>query len=176
MQTEYCKILIQKSQQFQPTYAKGKLAIHLPMSLIALDKMGASEKQLNLFYQNSIIRLDIRKKNTQTKINNIEDALGQKEFFESYVVFFENELKNISMKSVLANSLPVLIKGISASAFHPVIRLSYALDIDNETEIILSLASWATEYLSFENSFDLSSKNLNNILLEFNIFLKNHYF
>ncbi len=54
MISETCNLLIEKGLDFHPTYAGGKFSVHLPMSLVALDKMHASEEQLTNFF---LIRL-----------------------------------------------------------------------------------------------------------------------
>lgn len=167
--SENCKKLLIKSQKYQPTYAKGRLAIHLPMSLIALDKMNATGKQLDYFYENTCTKLDLRKTDTKPKkLNYLTEALAKREFFESYVLFFKKKIDTSSVDEILKESLPVLIKGVSASAFHPLIRLSYAIEINDVSEIIQALASWSTEYLEFNNKFDKTDKNLNEIVLDLN--------
>jgi len=164
----YCNELISESQKYKPTYANGHLAIHLPMSLIALDKMGASKEQLSRFYSHSITKLDKRENTNALKISSLSQELGNKESFEEYVLYFKNQLLNKSISIVIEEALVILVKGISASAFHPAIRLSYAIEINNTDEIIFSLASWASEYLFFDNKFHSSSIGLEQMLAERN--------
>lgn len=170
-----CKNLIEESQKYHPTYAKGKLAIHLPMALIAIDKMGASEQQLQILFDNNVEKLELRKTSTLL-ITKIEDALGKRELFEATVLYFKEKINNSSVQEVLENHLPILIKGIFGSAFHPAIRLSYALEIDNKKEIALALASWATEYEVLNSSFQTNENSLEENMLSHSSIGSKHNF
>jgi len=177
MISETCNLLIEKGLVFHPTYAGGKFSVHLPMSLVALDKMQASGEQLTNFYTNSVEKFRVRdKKNTHKEIISLDDALGQKEYFEDYLKFFKDRLSESTTQDVIIESIPVLIKGMSASAFHPIIRLSYALETENKVEIAMALASWASEYLAFGTGFDQTNRNLEEIIIEANPIGINHSF
>ncbi len=172
-----CKLLIEKGLVFQPTYVGGKFSVHLPMSLIALDMMDASGDQLTKFYANSVNKFQLReKKNNHREIKFVDDALGQREFFEDYLKFFKRRLSQTTAEDVIKETIPILIKGVSASAFHPIIRLSYALDSECKTEIAMALASWASEYLELESSFEQTEKTLEEIIIQVTPIGINHTF
>lgn len=172
-----CKLLIEKGLVFHPTYRGGKLSVHLPMSLVALDKMDASGEQLTKFYENSINKFQLRdKKNTHAKIMSLDDTLGQREYFEDYLKFFNDRLIETTPEDVIKESIPVLIRGVSASAFHPIIRLSYAVESENKTEIAMALASWASEYLELQSSFNQTKESLEEIIIRVTPIGINHTF
>ena len=177
MLSKTCNLLIEKGLDFHPTYAGGKFSVHLPMSLVALDKMNASEEQLTNFYSNSIEKFRVRdKKNTHKEIISLDDALGQRDYFEDYLKFFKSRLSETTTQDVLTESIPVLISGMSASAFHPIIRLSYALETENKAEVAMALASWASEYLAFDTGFDQTRGSLEDIIIGANPVGINHNF
>ncbi|EAR54116.1 hypothetical protein SKA34_10148 [Photobacterium sp. SKA34] len=49
--------LIVAGLQFQPSYKNG-ISIHLPMTLVALDQMGAKDECILLFYHQYITQLE----------------------------------------------------------------------------------------------------------------------
>ncbi len=147
-----CNSLIEKSHIYHPTYGNG-FSNHLPMSLVALDYMQASDHQLNNYYLKSISNLNLREINSRDQnFNFSKDDLGKRERFEDFFTFFKKRLKNISTEELLNEMIPILIKGVAGAAFHPLIRLSYALKSKSQDEIAISLAYWASEYLDLDNN------------------------
>jgi hypothetical protein len=139
------KLLIE-SQKYSAEYDHG-LSNHLPMALFALHQIGGTPTQLEKFYSNCTISL-----NTQTPDQiNIDSSnwklfLGQHRLNSAYRLFYLAEMKALGRKNCLSYYLPGLMPGISGGAFHPLIRLAYALQIDSDWEIAESLASWSMAY------------------------------
>lgn len=161
-----CKLLIEKGLVYHPIYAGGDASSHLPMSLLALDSMGASEEQLTKFYAKAVVNLELReKKNNDSEIKLVSNELGKGDFFESYLTFFKKRLRQNTIDDVIKETIPVLIKGLSASAFHPIIRISYALESKYKPEIAMALASWSSEYIEFQNRFEQTNETLEEIMI-----------
>jgi len=145
--------LLEKGRTLNAEYKNGLMSSHLPMALIALSEMGASDTRLEDFYQLYARRLQSKpapvKDITRT---NWKDDLGQHQYNTDYALFFENEIDQNGLDTVLETYLPELMPGISGGAFHPMIRLAYALDIQSTSEAAEALASWAIAFQDLPNT------------------------
>ncbi len=151
--------LIIQSQDFSAEY-DDKLSNHLPMALFALHKVGASESQLIQFYKSYIINLEPQSKDSiLIDSKNWKTFLGHHKYNSAYHYFFANELNVLGRKGCLANYLPLLIAGLSGGAFHPLIRLAYAVEIDSDWEVAEALSSWCMAYQEL-GSVTLGSSDL----------------
>ncbi len=176
MISKTCRAFIEKGLIYHPVYGSG-FSNHLPMSLVALDQLGASEAQLENYYSTSSSRLDLRKTDSENgTFNFTEKALGQKDLFEDFFRYFKDRLKHTSAEKLLTEVIPVLMKGVGGAAFHPLIRLSYALRSDCRDEIAMSLAYWATEYLELGNSHQHHDESLGDIRTRLDAFTSDESF
>ncbi|WP_199609050.1 questin oxidase family protein [Flocculibacter collagenilyticus] len=168
--------LLDEAGQFHPLYGKG-LATHLPMVLIALNRLNASDAKLARTFSSSIHGLDrIGSLENITPVKDISNYLGSSKQFKSYLRYFKNELALKGMNAVLTQSLPVLIRGLSASAFHSLIRLAYAVEASNESEAAIALAYWCAEYQPFALNESFTTETLEEILLRVAPIGVNHAF
>jgi hypothetical protein len=139
---------LQESRKYSAEY-NDKLSNHLPMALIALDRIGASSEQLQKFYDKYCSRLSLQTSSaTLITKNNWDSFLGQHIYNSEYRDYFLKEIETKGKKQTLFEYLPKLISGLSGGAFHPLIRLAYALEVENDWEIAESLASWCIAYQS----------------------------
>lgn len=141
--------LLEKNRRFNPTYSKRRLTNHLSMALIALEKMGASQIRLQEFFdeysQNLELLIPIAQLDPITT-QNWAEHLGQSDSYHSYLLFFTHQLISAGITQTLKQYVPVLITGIATDAFHCVIRLAYAIEINDMHEIACSLAYFASAY------------------------------
>jgi len=120
------------------------------MVLIAMYRLGASPDHLANYFQNLLHEsLD---EHIPPEFYSIEPAnwqahLGNSEYASSYCLFFESEINRLGREETLRYYLPHLMPGIAAHAFHPLIRLSYGLDFNDDLEIAFGLGYWAATYL-----------------------------
>jgi hypothetical protein len=157
-------LLLDKAGKYHPLYGDG-LATHLPMVMIALTQLNASQIKLNNTFDEGIKGLEhIGDLESIIAAKNIEHDLGNSESFRNYLKYFKGELRIHGVDAVLKQSLPVLISGVAASAFHALIRLAYAIEANNQSEIAIALAYWSAEYQSFELSTETSNESLEEIL------------
>lgn len=121
------------------------------MALVALDKLGASDEQLLDFYSSYSKILEIQTK-SEIEINskNWRNYLGKHTHNTAYREFFLAELENNGVTKILSTYLPHLIPGLSGGAFHPLIRLAYAVDTNSTWEIADATVKL---YLSTQDSF-----------------------
>jgi hypothetical protein len=147
MSTHQLETLISEGRQYGAEY-QGGLSSHLPMSLIALHQLGASDSRLVEFHSAYVERLETKNEpSAPFTCNNWREALGQHRANSEYVAFFERELDRLGQHALLKTWLPTLFPGVSGGAFHPLIRLGYALEMEHDAEIVEALASWAMAFL-----------------------------
>src|SRR5437868_13989689 len=110
-----CERLIAEAEQFHPLYGD-RLANHLPMALIALDRMCASPAQMRRFYSHYCTRLRPRGESGEPlePLSN----LGNSEAFAGVLLYFRNDVEREGVEFTVRKWLPVLIPGLAASAFH----------------------------------------------------------
>jgi hypothetical protein len=142
-----CAQLIECGAAYGPLYANG-LSNHLPMALIALDRMGASPARLEAFFARYVPRLTRRAQPCAPL--DPRDAWGVERSFEGVFAYFRALLSGEGKERVLRTWLPLLMPGVATGAFHPMIRLAYAVDAYEEAEMAFGLASWVTEHRSLD--------------------------
>lgn len=147
--------LINSYKDLGPEYGP-QLANHLPMALYALHEIGASHARVAQFATSHIKARGLKAPqavpvNRASAISvdehNWASALGTHNHYDAYQKYFQTQLKTNGRDLLLANHLDVLMAGISASTFHGLIRASYGLISDNDSELINGLALWADCHL-----------------------------
>jgi hypothetical protein len=133
------------------------LANHLPMVVVALNRMGASDERLEAYAhvyhrQNGLVPVPARI--GEITRDTWRDFLGQREREGDYRAFFASEGARLGAREAAIAYLPQLIPGIAASAMHAFMRMAYATLIDSDEETGVALAYWAATYLSLGASQD----------------------
>lgn len=169
-----CKSLIEEGYGFSVNHGNN-LTNHLPMALVALDRMNAGEENLQNFSDNYIKKLEPLPKNTDfRKIASIEDHLGDQSYFLPYLNFFKNEISSKGVGLVVRESIPLLIRSPSSCAFHCLIRTSYAISSGLTHELAIALAYWASEFTTFKTKLKSNkvevTDELENLALKFQSF------
>jgi Questin oxidase-like len=143
-----CSELLIEARRFGPLYGD-RLASHLPMALIAMDRMGANAAAMQSFFVDYSSKLERRAGGRGGAVIAVDprQCLGSGNDFEGLVAYYVNALRSDGVQSVLRAWLPLLMPGMAASAFHCLIRLAYAIDAGDESEICFALAYWAMEYM-----------------------------
>lgn len=163
MISKNCKELIEKAHIYLPYYGNG-LSNHVPMSLCALSEMGASFRELKYYFETSTSQLILRNLESPNSDDGyLSMVLGNKESFETYYNYFYTSISKKGYEKVLKNELPILMKGVAGAAFHPLIRLKYALHSNSKKEIAISLAYWASHYLELNLNFEETDEQLSEI-------------
>ena len=163
MLTANCRELIIKAHAYDVSFGND-LTNHLPMALIALEKIGAQSSQLKNFYNQYIARLTPMKDLTDIQYEPDQLIFGNRDSFPQFYIFYLRELKEAGIKKTLLNHLPQLIKGLGTSAFHGIIRLAFAVESEIIEEIAISLAYWSSDFVGFGSIGPISSKSMNEIL------------
>jgi len=127
------------------------LANHLPMVLVALHRMGASDERLEAYcraYHEQNGLAPIPESIGEISRDNWGDFLGEREREGDYRRFFAGEVARLGATPAALRYLPQLMPGIAASATHALMRMAYATMTDSDEETGVALAYWAATYLS----------------------------
>ncbi|WP_028748844.1 questin oxidase family protein [Rhizobium mesoamericanum] len=127
------------------------LANHVPMVLIALDRLGASPERLEQWYE------QYRESNklppmpppvTPIIRTSWAEALGDRAREADYRAFFIGETRRLGIDAVIRTYLPAMASGLAGSAMHPLMRLAYGVLKKDDQEVGTALGYWAACYLS----------------------------
>jgi Questin oxidase-like len=126
------------------------LANHLPMVLVALHRMGASDERLAAYCQiyhkqNGLV--PVPEPTAEVTRNNWREFLGQREREGDYRAFFAREVALLGATPAAIHYLPELTRGMAASALHAFMRMAYATMTASEEETGVALGYWAATYL-----------------------------
>ena len=126
------------------------LANHLPMVLVALHRMGASDERLEAYceiyhQQNGLVPVPEPRANVTR--DNWREFLGQREREGDYRAFFAGEVARLGANEAAILYLPQLVPGMAASALHAFMRMAYAAMSDTDQETGVALGYWAATYL-----------------------------
>jgi hypothetical protein len=126
------------------------LANHLPMVLVALHRLGASDKRLAEYFD--WYRQENRLQPQPPSVAPIDranwsDALGDRGRETDYRAFFGGEVGRLGARGAIAAYLPGLIPGVAASATHGLMRLAYGVQRADAAEVVAALGYWSATYL-----------------------------
>lgn len=141
-------LLLDRALRFGPEYA-GRLSNHLPMALVALDALGASDEQMERGFANSSRRLEP----APPAAEPCEDWLhlrGQPDAFAAVQSLFNREISAHGASATLRAVLPTLIGGVGGNAFHGLIRTASAISASHDRELAAGLAHWACVHMPLE--------------------------
>ncbi|ALK95287.1 hypothetical protein AB595_26790 [Massilia sp. WF1] len=158
--SDTCRELLAQSRHYAPLYGN-RLANHLPMAVVALDRLGADAGILRRFAAGYARKL--LPGAASGSALDPHDYLGSSGDYPRFVNFFQDRIREAGFDAVLHDWVPVLMPGLAASAFHALIRLAYAIEGGIEDEIACALAYWAGEYASLPLSLEPSDGTLEQI-------------
>jgi hypothetical protein len=168
-----CRELLTASHRYAPLYGN-RLANHLPMALLALDRLGADAAVMRRFadgYARKLLPAAVPGSGLDP-----HDVLGSSGDYPRFLTFFQDRIREAGVEAVLHDWVPVLMPGLAASAFHGIIRLAYAIEGGLEDEIAPSLAYWASEYAALPLSLEPGEGTLDQIAERLRIKVENHEF
>jgi hypothetical protein len=119
--------------EFQARYG-GELADHLPMARVALHRMGAAPSRIEAFARRYV---------DEKKLRPLADAPAEAAERDAICAEIRRDGRDALLRRKLAESMP----GVGAGAFHPLIRLAYGIEADDDREIAAALVYWRDAYL-----------------------------
>ena len=138
--------LIEDAHRFGASY-RGGLASHLPMALLALDAMGASDERIEAYAKGYAAQLEpMPPQGDAIAAGDEQRFLGSSAAFPSWVSYFSARIAAAGRDAVMREWTTRLVPGIGSAAFHGVIRTAYALDAGSDAELAHALAYWASAY------------------------------
>lgn len=139
--------LLDEGAAFDAEYARG-LSNHRPMALLALAGLGADERRLAQFAQAYSTRLQPAPPAAAWPAGEAwASRLGERDAWPLYRDLFLHWLHSEDAGDVLRQTLPVLMQGCGAAAFHGLIRTAYAVQSAHRQELADALAYWACRWL-----------------------------
>jgi len=126
------------------------LTNHLNMGLYALYQMGADEERLHRYAKSYIKKGHVPKVRTCDVIitdENFMDHLGKEGTYSAFIPFFKSEFEKGPFETVLRKYVNILIDGSAGGAFHGLIRLAYAYELESTDEMIKALSYFSEVYL-----------------------------
>jgi hypothetical protein len=171
--SQACSELLAEGRRYAPLYGN-RLANHLPMALVALDRLGADAATMRNFADRYAQRL--LPAGQACAVLDPHDYLGSSGDYPRFVRFFEDRIHESGADAVLADWVPVLVPGLAASAFHAMIRLAYAIEAGGEGELAQALAYWASEYVTLPFSLDPAEGTLDEIAARLRARVAGHVF
>lgn len=123
------------------------LTNHLPMALVALVRLGASDERCGEFAQRYARRLHAAPPAEPWPAGEAWRAdLGRPRAWPLYRSLFRDWMFHEGPTDVLEQVLPELMRGVGAAAFHGAIRTAYALAANHADELADALAYWACRW------------------------------
>ncbi len=137
--------LLTDSAIYGPEY-RGGLANHLPMALVALDQMGATPAQLEEYRRSHVSWLEQLPVHGDTTAAAWPFRKADRSAFRALEADFRRRIAREGWEAVLRGTLPDLAPGLSAAAFHGLIRTAMGVVGRHEGEIAAGLAYWAAHW------------------------------
>ena len=141
--TATCTALLADARRHGPLYGPG-FSNHLPMALIALDRMQAPPAVLERFAAEHRGRL--QPAGGTEPVADPLAWLGRRANYAGLERYFNDAVAADGEDAVLRRWLPVLMPGLAAAGFHAMIRLAYALEARDRGEVGAALAFWVLAY------------------------------
>lgn len=137
--------LLTESEAYDPEYGGG-LCNHLPLALTALDQMGATPAQLNDYRRTHGSWLEKLPEREAAPAGAWPFRKADRAGFVDLQADFRRRVARDGWEPVLRATLPDLAPGLSAAAFHGLIRTAMGVTSRHEGEIAAGLAYWAAHW------------------------------
>lgn len=133
--------------EFDPYYGSALLSDHLPMALLSLRRLGATDVELAAFRQRYVTRLEPQRFSViPLPADAWLGARGRRHFYPALRQYFQQLLANDGTESVLRRWIPRLIGSAGIDAFHPLIRTALAVESQSAAELSCGLAYWVSAW------------------------------
>ena len=147
--SEACRRLVAEARSFSVEFDPF-MANHLPMMLVALDRMGASGERLGGHFETYRAASKLKPApagSGRVSGGNWTVHFGERGYEGDYRAFFAAEVQRHGIDEAQRRYLPQLVPGIAASALHAMMRLAYANLEHDADEAGSSLGYWAMGFL-----------------------------
>jgi len=135
---------LEQGIRYDPHYLPDMNSDHLPMTLCAMQGLGANDAQLQQFQDE--YRLRLRTVSSNPLSTGWRGAVGNPDEYYGLMLYLRGQIDQVGIKEVVKKFLPEFLPGLALEAFHPIIRLGYAIDFDSAAETSAALAYLITSY------------------------------
>jgi hypothetical protein len=135
--------------RFDPHYVPSLNSDHLPMTLCAMTGLGASHEQLLAFRADycSILRpVASHTRESAIKGDEWRSLIGVSDGYAELLRYLLQTISTKGIDATLREYLPEFIDSLALAAFHPVIRLGFAIEARCQEEVAASLAYLITTH------------------------------
>ncbi|HEX3578497.1 MAG TPA: questin oxidase family protein, partial [Thermoanaerobaculia bacterium] len=143
MISETCRSLIADSRRYSTTYGAGFFN-HLPMALLALERLGGDDARLRQFAAFYEKRLRLQTLGEPLPNDDWRKARGKRRYESALAAKFDEEVRTRGSIALLHDVVPHLAAGLASEAFHGAIRTAYAVDSGDDVDVAGALAAWVT--------------------------------
>ena len=135
--------LLDEGAKFDPHYVPSMNADHMPMTLTSMSDLGANDAQLEEYHER--YRQRLRPVQGGPTLTSIAEGQGRFDAFEELRRLLQIEIDADGFETVISRYLPDLLSSLAAGAFHPLIRLGFAIHSQHKMEVASALAYWMTQ-------------------------------
>lgn len=137
--------LLNRTRAFAPEY-HGNLSNHLPMALVALNSLTADAARMEAFFTHYSAKLDPAPP-LGTACDDWSAKRGDLTAFVAIRAHFVQVIATHGRHATLRQTLPLLVDGVGAAAFHGLLRTASAVVAEHDDELASGLAHWACWHL-----------------------------
>ena len=130
--------LLVDGTRYDPRYLPSMNADHMPMTLCAIAGLGGHLDTL-VAYRDEYKKI-LREISPEEPSPNWRQGIGRNESYPSLFAWFREQVADKGIESTVREYLPEFIGSLALEAFHPIIRLGYAIDFKSEAETAAALA------------------------------------
>src|SRR5688572_26371891 len=125
--------LLEHQRRYHAEY-RGGLSNHLSMALVALARMGAQDERLRCYARLYERRLEPAPDPGKV-LAEWPSYLGRRARYADFLATFGHAVAESGWEPTLRGALPALMPGCGAAAFHPLIRLAFAIEAREPQEM-----------------------------------------
>lgn len=130
---------------------RGGLSDHRPMALVALQALGADDARLAAFAAAYETHLQPAPPDEPWPAGDAwPGRFGERSAWPAYRDLFRDWIAHEGADAVLEQTLPQLMPGCAAAAFHGLLRTAYAVVAGHADELADGLAYWACRHLPLD--------------------------
>ena len=139
--------MLRNGAEHDPYYGAALLSDHLPMALVSLRRLGASDDDLIQFRDRYAKRLEPQRFKERTIVGPVwPDCRGQRQLYPGLRRYFESAIAEQGRDVVLREWMPRLIETAGIDALHPLIRTALAVEGECASELACALAYWVSAW------------------------------
>jgi hypothetical protein len=124
--------------RYDPRYLPSLNSDHMPMTLCAITGLGG-DLDACLAYRDDYRKI-LREITQAEPAPDWRAGIGQRDHYPALLDWFRQEVTSKGIAPTVEQYLPEFVGSMALDAFHPVIRLGYAIDFGSEAETAASLA------------------------------------